>query len=199
MPIFSIAMTSAELDPRDVGVLESWNYDAHDTSPFGPSTQSHFTHPLSPGSSHPVHIPGPGLHFSPCTSSLSLFLSNHTSLCFFLSLSRSCPIPLSLIQFLSPYLFVHLSPGFRLSALCMQPCPGAQGTPVSVSVSVSVSLSLSRHVLPQALIKMEENPPYSSCSYWHLLKQCWQNVDSQTFTVGGPAMTQKLLEGWLLP
>ena len=72
-------MATAELGLRDVGVLETWNYDAHDTSPFCPSTQSHFIHPLSPGPSNPVHIPGPGLYLPPCTSSLSLFLSNHIS------------------------------------------------------------------------------------------------------------------------
>ena len=73
LPIFSIPMASAELGPRDVGVLGSWNSDAHDTSPFSHSTQSHFIHPLSPGPSNPVHIPRPGLYFPSCTSSLSLF------------------------------------------------------------------------------------------------------------------------------
>ena len=56
-PIFSIPMASAELGPRDVGVLGPWNPDAHDRSPFFPSTQSHFLHPLSPGPSNRVHIP----------------------------------------------------------------------------------------------------------------------------------------------
>ena len=57
LPIFSIPMASAELGPRDVGVLGPWNPDAHDRSPFCPSTQSHFLHPLSPGPSNRVHIP----------------------------------------------------------------------------------------------------------------------------------------------
>ena len=123
------SMASAKFGPRDVGVLESRNSDAHDTSPFCPSTQSHFIHPLSPDKSHPVHLPGPGLNFPPCTSSLISF-SLTTSL-FFLSLS-TCPIPLSLIQCLSPYLsLLHLSPVFRLSVLSMQPCPGAPGTVLS--------------------------------------------------------------------
>ena len=68
-----------------LGAIELWSPD---TSPFCPSTQSHFLHPLSPGPSNRVHIPGPGLYFPSCTSSLSLFLSNHISLYFFLSLSR---------------------------------------------------------------------------------------------------------------
>ena len=128
-------MASAELGPRDVGVLGPWNPDAHDRSPFCPSTQSHFLHPLSPGPSNRVHIPDQ-------VSTFLLVLP--LCLCFSLttSLSISSFHSLGLAQF--PYhkfnvslpacLFLHLSPGFRISALCMQPCPGAQGTPVSPSL-----------------------------------------------------------------
>ena len=88
IPICSIPTASAELGHRDVGVLGSWNSDAHDTSPFCPSTQSHLIQPLSPDASNAVHIPPAGVYLPLCTSSLSLFLSNHISLCFFLSLFR---------------------------------------------------------------------------------------------------------------
>ena len=66
---------------------------------------------------------------------MSLFISNHITLYFFLSLSRTCPIPLSQIQCLSPCL--SLSPPLpRLQDICFvhAPCLGAQGTPVSPSL-----------------------------------------------------------------
>ena len=120
IPIFSNAIASAKLGPRDVGVLESHNTDAHDTCHFCPSTQRHFIHPLSSGQSHPIHIPGPGLYFL-------LVLPLCLSLSLTTSLSISSFHSLGLAQF--PYhkfnvslpacLFLHLSPGFRISALCM--------------------------------------------------------------------------------
>ena len=71
---------------------------------------------------------------SPCTSSLSLFLSNHISISSFHSLGLA-QFPYHKFNVSLPAcLFLHLSPGFRISALCMQPCPGAQGIPVSPSL-----------------------------------------------------------------
>ena len=89
-------------------------------------------------------------------------------LCFSLtpSLSVSSFYSLGLSQFphysssvsLPAYLFLHLSPGFRLSALCMQPSPGAQGTPVSPSL-LSCLVPCPDHNRGES----PPNPPYSSC------------------------------------
>ena len=73
IPICSIPTASAELGPRDVGVLGSWNSGAHDTSSFFPSTQSHLIHPLSPDASNAIHIPGAGVDLPLCTSSFQCF------------------------------------------------------------------------------------------------------------------------------
>ena len=132
------------------GMLESW---------------SHRTlMPMIPALSAPAlratsYIPSPLAHLTPSTylDQVSTFLLVlPLCLCFSLTtpLCVSSFHSLGLAQF--PYhsssfslltcLFVHLSRGFRLSALCMQPCPGPQGT----TLSLSLSLSLSHHVLSQA-------------------------------------------------
>ena len=115
------------------GMLEPWSHGT--LMPMIPALSA-------PALTATSYIPSPLAHLTPSTylDQVSTFLlvlplclcfPLATSLCFFLSLS-TCPIPLSLIQCLTPYLsLLHLSPVFRLSVLSMQPCPGAPGTVLS--------------------------------------------------------------------